>query len=260
VRIYGVDAFTDKPFTGNPAAVVALSGEKPAGWLQALAGEMNLSETAFVLPRNNAEYGLRWFTPTTEVDLCGHATLAAARVLFDRGKVSGESIVFHTRSGELVASKNGDSVQLDFPRVDPIPARAPDGLLVALGVEEPVGVAKAGADYLVEADSETGVAGLCPDIARLMSINMRGCIVTARGTESDFVSRFFAPAAGINEDPVTGSAHCALGPYWAPKLGKSEFYARQLSLRGGSLRLRLEGNHVILIGRSVIVWEGKITV
>ncbi len=260
MRIYCVDAFTDKPFAGAPAAVVALSVEKPDGWMQALAMEMNLSETAFVLPRNAGGYGLRWFTPTTEVDLCGHATLAAAHVLWCRGEISGRSIVFHTRSGELTASKTGDSVELDFPRIDPELARAPDGLLVALGVENPVGTVRAGPDYLVEVESETVVAGLCPDIAKLAAINMRGCIVTARGAESDFVSRFFAPPVGIDEDPVTGSAHCALGPYWSAKLGKSEFYARQLSLRGGSLRLRLAGGRVILIGRAVIVWEGKITV
>ncbi len=262
IKIFGVDAFTGKPFSGNPAAVCLLTKPAPDGWMQAVSAEMNLSETAFVKSMGGGEYNLRWFTPKVEVDLCGHATLASAHILWETGEVKTDRIIFNTKSGQLTAVRAGGCIELDFPQVQPEPAPAPAGLLEGLGVEKPINVAKAGPDYLVELGSENEIRKLKPDFARLGSIDMRGVIVTARGddTDIDFVSRVFAPSAGIDEDPVTGSSHCALGPYWSGEIGKKEFKARQVSKRGGEVGVKLEGDRAILSGKAVTVWAGSLIV
>ncbi len=260
IKIYCVDAFTGKPYTGNPAAVCLLPAKKPDEWMQSVAREMNLSETAFLVPVKEGEYNLRWFTPLTQVDLCGHATLAAAHILWQTGVFSGGRITFRTKSGPLTASRADNGVELDFPLIESERAGPQPELLEALGVTDPVEVMKAGPDYLVEARSEVDVKKIDPDFTKLRKVNMRGVMVTAPGSdpEIDFVSRFFAPAAGIDEDPVTGSAHCALGPYWGGLLIKSELRARQISARGGELSVRLNGDRVILTGKAVKVWEGTL--
>ena len=262
IPICCVDAFTDKPFSGNPAAVCLLEKETPDEWKQSVAAEMNLSETAFVMLAGSEAFGLRWFTPTVEVDLCGHATLAAAHVLWERGIVtSATTIFFDTRSGRLAALRGDDGISMDFPSVEPAPASPPPELVEGLGVS-PARVRRAGPDYLVELLSADDVLRLDPDFSFLRRVNARGIIVTARGDdpETDFVSRFFAPAAGIDEDPVTGSSHCALGPHWGPRLGKTVLRARQLSKRGGSMRVELKGDRVILTGQAVTVWTGELEV
>lgn len=228
IEITQVDAFTGRPFTGNPAAICLLAEPQPDQWMQNLAGEMNLSETAF-LRRMGDEFELRWFTPSTEVDLCGHATLAAAHVLWESGELRPEETArFRTRSGLLTARREGDWIEMDFPATPVQPAEPPAGLLEALGVRARQ-VGRSRFDYLVEADSEQAVRSLSPDFAALAKAPTRGVIVTARAQERyDFVSRFFAPASGINEDPVTGSAHCCLGPYWKEKLNRDEFLPARL--------------------------------
>lgn len=254
-----VDAFTDKPFAGNPAAVCLLAEPRDAPWMQNLAREMNLSETAFLL-RQADGYNLRWFTPTVEVDLCGHATLASAHVLWERGDLRpGEQARFHTRSGLLTAERRGEWIELNFPAEPEQPATAPEGLERALGAKA-LYVGKNRFDYLVELDSEETVRSLRPDMALLARIPARGVMVTSRASSSgwDFVSRFFGPQSGVPEDPVTGSAHCCLGPYWANKLGKKEFVAYQASARGGIVRVRLEGNRVRLSGQAVTVLRGEL--
>ncbi len=252
IKIFGVDAFTDKPFSGNPAAVCLPGSQMPDEWMQTVAAEMNLSDTAFLVPVKEGEYDLRWFTPLTQVDLCGHATLAAAHILWETGLYSGGRITFRTKSGPLTASRADNGVELDFPLIESERAGPQPELLEALGVADPVEVMKAGPDYLVEVRSEVDVK----------KIDTRGVMVTAPGSdpEIDFVSRFFAPAVGIDEDPVTGSAHCALGPYWGGLLIKSELRARQISARGGELSVRLNGARVILTGKAVTVWEGTLRV
>jgi PhzF family phenazine biosynthesis protein len=265
VRLFHVDAFTEEPFAGNPAAVCLLDGERDARWMQAVAREMNLSETAFVGPERHPDGGfpLRWFTPAVEVDLCGHATLASAFVLWHmEACTSEETIRFATRSGELAAVRDGEWVELDFPRQEARRVAPPPGLVEALGVQ-PLDVGSDGADYLVLVDDEDAVRGCEPDFRALASIGARGVMVTAgaaEGDEADFVSRFFAPAVGVDEDPVTGSAHCTLGPYWAKRLRKSELVARQVSARGGILRLRVLDQRVRLAGRAVLVAEGELRV
>jgi PhzF family phenazine biosynthesis protein len=261
IPLFQVDAFTRAPFAGNPAAVCLLEQAADTGWMQALGAEMNLSETAFVR-RLAAGFELRWFTPAVEVDLCGHATLAAAHVLWEQGWLAAEQVAhFHTRGGLLTARRTDDGIELDFPATPAAACEAPAGLLAALGLGRG-GVFFNGVDYLVEMENETALRRLQPDFAALGPIDMRGVIVTAlsRQPALDFVSRFFAPAAGIDEDPVTGSAHCTLGPFWGRRLGKTELRAFQASSRGGELRLRLQGDRVVLAGAAVTVFEGRLLV
>ena len=250
VRIIQVDAFTCEPFAGNPAAVCVLPGPAEAGWMQRVAREMNLSETAFLVGRESGGYDLRWFTPTVEVDLCGHATLASAHVLWEDGHLPPNApALFHTRSGRLSAERRGDWIEMDFPAEPDEPAPPPDGLASALDIE-PAYVGRNRFDYLVEVDSEATVRGLAPDLNALGRLPVRGIIVTARGeTEGfDFVSRFFAPRAGVDEDPVTGSAHCCLGPYWCRRLGRDAFTAWQASARGGGRQGRGGGRPGPVVG------------
>lgn len=257
--LFLVDAFTSKPFAGNQAAVCLLSGSPGDDWLQAIAAEMNLSETAFLLPREDG-YQLRWFTPQVEVDLCGHATLASAHVLWSEGHAPrGQEIRFHTRSGLLKATCRGELIELDFPAEPADSIEPPPGLCEALNVSARH-VGRNRFDYLVELESEADVRAAQPDFARLGRFDVRGVIVTSRCTsqEYDFVSRFFAPAAGVNEDPVTGSAHCCLGPYWGTRLGKTELCGYQASARGGVVQVRLAGPRVILGGQAVTVLQGRL--
>jgi len=260
IPVYHVDAFTDTPFSGNPAAVCIPEDAQPERWMQNVASEMNLSETAFV-HRHDGGFALRWFTPTIEVDLCGHATLACAHVLWEEGYLDRDSPVrFHTRSGLLTARSIGEWIELDFPAEPDRVVDVPDELTSALGAV-PEYVGKNRFDYIVEVDSEETVRRMKPDFTMLGRIQARGFIVTARSAspDFDFVSRFFAPGAGINEDPVTGSAHCCLAPFWKGRLGKSEFTARQVSARGGVLRVRLSGERVLICGRAVTVMRGNLT-
>lgn len=254
LRIVQVDAFTAEPFTGNPAAVCVLPEPRDAVWMQHVAAEMNLAETAFLRPRDDG-FDLRWFTPTTEVDLCGHATLASAHVLWESSILAAnEPARFHTRSGLLTAVRRGDWIELDFPLTPEQAVVAPPGLVEALGLT-PLYVGKSSLDYIVELASEQAVRSLKPDLGRLSTLPARGVIATSRSAtpDADFVSRFFAPAAGINEDPVTGSSHCCLAPFWSSRLGKDVFIARQLSARGGVLRVQLADGCVRLGGQAVTV-------
>jgi predicted PhzF superfamily epimerase YddE/YHI9 len=259
VPIYVVDAFTDRPFSGNPAAVCLLAAWPADSWLHKVAAEMNLSETAFLVP-NDSGFDLRWLTPQVEVDLCGHATLASAFVLWHAGKASfDEPIAFHTRSGTLTAARRGEAIELDFPLQVAAETVPPPGLLEALGARATF-IGKGSFDYLVEVESEKALRALSPDFRKLASVPVRGVIVTARSSrdEFDFVSRFFAPASGIDEDPVTGSAHCTLASHWCERTGKSTFRAYQASARGGSIGVRIEGQRVLLTGRAVLVVEGQL--
>ncbi len=257
VPLYVVDAFTERAFAGNPAAVCLLEAWPEDAWLQNLAAEMNLSETAFLVERGEC-FELRWLTPAVEVDLCGHATLASAAVLWHAGRVRPETTIrFATRSGILAAARRGELIELDFPLDTTRESPPPPGLLESLGAG-PRYVGRGRTDWLVELDTEAEVRNLAPDFRRLAAVDCRGMIVTARsaGGEFDFVSRFFAPAAGIDEDPVTGSAHCTLAGFWQSRLGKSEFRALQASRRGGIVHVRIEGDRVRLGGRAVIVAAG----
>ena len=261
IRIVQVDAFTDRPFAGNPAAVCVLRDTPSDEWMRNVAREMNLAETAFLVPQADG-YNLRWFTPAVEVDLCGHATVASAHVLWqDRHLPEGQQARFHTRSGLLTADQHGDWIELDFPAKIAAAAEAPPELLPALGVTKAKFVGKNVFDYLVEIESEAELRSLAPDHSRLRRLPVRGVIVTARSStpEFDFVSRFFAPGSGIDEDPVTGSAHTALGPYWAGILGKTEFTAFQASARGGVIKVRVDGPRVKLGGQAVTVMTGELT-
>ena len=260
VRIIQVDAFTNRPFAGNPAAVCVLPAMPPEQWMRDVAREMNLSETAFLVPQDGG-YRLRWFTPAVEVDLCGHATIASAHVLWEeRHLPSDEAARFHTRSGLLQASKRGDWIELNFPATPAVPAQPPTGLLEGLGAKEARFVGRTKFDYLVEVASERLLRALEPDHSSLRKLTVRGIIVTARSDspEFDFVSRFFAPGSGVDEDPVTGSSHCALGPHWARQLGKTDLMAFQASSRGGVVRIRAEGDRVILGGHAVTVLRGEL--
>ncbi len=257
--IVQVDAFTSEPFLGNPAAVCVLPEDRDPSWMQKIAREMNLSETAFLRERPDG-FGLRWFTPAVEVDLCGHATLAAAHVLWETGRLEpGATARFHTRSGLLTAVRRGDWIELDFPATPNEPAEAPPGLVEALGAK-PRYVGRNRFDYLVELEGEDAVRNLRPDFTRLGAVEARGIIVTSRSAtpDRDFVSRFFAPASGVNEDPVTGSAHCALAPFWSQRLKKNNFVAHQISQRGGVLRIQLDGARVRLGGQAVTVLRGEL--
>ncbi|HHM05079.1 MAG TPA: PhzF family phenazine biosynthesis protein [Gammaproteobacteria bacterium] len=258
--LFIVDAFTSRPFGGNPAAVCLLDAPPcDDAWLQAVAAEMHLSETAFVLARDDG-FDLRWFTPTLEVDLCGHATLAAAHVLWQEGRLPADAPArFHTRSGPLAAVRQDDMIELDFPAEPAATVAAPPTLAGALGSGW-LYLGKNRFDYLVEVDSAETVRKLQPDFAALGAISARGVMVTARDESGryDFVSRFFAPAAGIPEDPVTGSAHCCLGPFWRKRLNKDELLAQQCSARGGVVRIRLAGDRVLLGGQAVTVLAGRL--
>ncbi|HUL03606.1 MAG TPA: PhzF family phenazine biosynthesis protein [Gemmatimonadales bacterium] len=258
--IVQVDAFTDRPFSGNPAAVCLLPEPRDERWMQDVAREMNLSETAF-LHAEDAGFRLRWFTPVVEVALCGHATLASAHVLWEDGHLPPDAVaVFHTQSGRLTAQRRAGWIELDFPATPPAPTDAPAGLLEALGVRAPRGIGRSRFDYLVEVESEEVVRHLTPDHTALRRVEARGVMVTSRATTPgfDFVSRFFAPQSGIDEDPATGSAHCTLGPYWSVRLGKSALAAYQASPRGGILRVEVRDGRVGLSGQAVTVLRGEL--
>ena len=261
LTITQVDAFTDTLFAGNPAAVCLLPEAADEAWMQKLAREMNLSETAFLVAREDG-FDLRWFTPSVEIDLCGHATLASAHVLWQTGVLAPEQQArFQTRSGLLTATRDGDWIVLDFPALPETAAETPAGLAEALGVS-PLYVGKSRFDYLVLVESEAVVRGLEPDFGRLKQVPARGVMVTSPATTPgfDFVSRFFGPGAGIDEDPVTGSAHCCLAPFWSQRLGKTEMVACQASARGGVLRVRVEGDRVLLGGQAVTVMRAELAV
>lgn len=262
IRIFQVDSFTATPFRGNPAAVCLLEAPAEERWMKDVAREMNLSETAFLLKREDG-YDLRWFTPAVEVELCGHATLASAHILWETGELGRRDRArFHTLSGELWAKLKDGWIEMDFPTEPEERAAPPEALLEALP-EPPVYVGRNRFDYLVELSSEEAVRGLKPDLALIKKLPARGVIVTAgaRAGEDpafDFVSRFFAPASGIDEDPVTGSAHCCLGPYWGGKLGKKTLVAYQASERGGVVRVGLKDGRVLLAGQAVTVLSGEL--
>ncbi len=257
IPYYEVAAFTSKPFGGNPAGVCLLSTWLPDATLQDIAAENNLSETAFLVQRGE-DYDLRWFTPELEIDLCGHATLASAFVLFTEAGFKGDAIRFHSKSGVLGVTRAGEVLELDFPSRPARPCTAPDALIRGLG-RTPAQVLKS-RDYFAVFESEADVRSLQPDFSVLASVDALGIIVTAPGGDSDFVSRFFAPSAGVPEDPVTGSAHCTLIPYWAERLGKTQLFARQLSKRGGELYCRLAGDRVRIGGKAVLFLRGSIEV
>lgn len=263
IPISVVDAFSDAPFHGNPAGVCLPPPNADDGWMQAVAAEINLAETAFLVPRSLAEYDLRWFTPLVEVDLCGHATLASAHRLWEDGMANAGPIRFHTRSGVLGAVRAGAEIELDFPAAPPRETPAPEGLAEALGAPLVWTGASELGDLLVEMPNGRIVRTLEPDFMALGKVPARGVIVTAAAERRadvghDFVSRFFAPRVGIDEDPVTGSAHCTLAPFWAERLGRMELVGWQASARGGIVRTRVDGDRVALGGRAVTVWKGEL--
>lgn len=258
--IYQVDAFTDRPFAGNPAAVCPLDMPRSDAWMQNVAAEMNLAETAFLLPQEDG-WNLRWFTPLLEVDLCGHATLAAAHILWETGRLAPEAQAkFYTRSGLLTADRRGDWIELDFPAEPDTRTESSLTLFAALGAR-PLYVGKNRFDLIAELDDEAAVRDLKPDFAQIALLPVRGVIVTARADRPgcDFVSRFFAPQCGIPEDPVTGSAHCCLGPFWASRLNKTEFTAFQASRRGGLVRVKVQEERVHLGGQAVTTLQGVLS-
>ncbi len=257
LRIFQIDAFTDEVFGGNPAAVCPLESWIDDATLQAIALENNLSETAFLMPANGA-YGLRWFTPLAEVDLCGHATLASAQVVFQHLQPGADSVAFDTRSGRLAVSRGADGLTMDFPALAAHPVEPPADLVAGLGAKPTA--AYADMDYLALFETEAEVRALAPDQLALGRLDRRGVIVSAPGESVDFVSRFFSPNMGVPEDPVTGSAHCMLAPFWGERLGKTTLVARQVSRRGGIVRCELAGERVRLTGRAVQYLEGTITV
>jgi PhzF family phenazine biosynthesis protein len=271
IPVFQVDAFASEPFKGNPAAVCLLDEPRPAEWMQNVAMEMNLSETAFILPRADgpslpAAFDLRWFTPTVEVPLCGHATLASAHTLWESGRVSGDKAVrFSTLSGWLITSRRDDRIEMDFPAILSDTHQLPGSLAGALGLASREVICnrvrgKGGGDFLLELESEETVRNLEPNFELLGRNVDSGVIVTAQGDSSkyDFVSRYFACHVGIDEDPVTGAAHCILTPYWSAKLGKTEMFAYQASPRGGEVNVRLSGERVLLGGRAVTIWRGNL--
>jgi PhzF family phenazine biosynthesis protein len=260
-RVYQVDAFAERPFAGNPAAVCVLPEARPEAWMAAVAREMNLSETAFLV-RGEDGFALRWFTPSVEVDLCGHATLASAHVLWESGALArGVEARFHTKSGLVTAVPRGELIELDFPARPPREEPAPPGLAEALGVSIR-SCGKSRSDVLVEVGSEAEVRAAKPDFGRLREVPVRGVILTSRATSPGYaiVSRFFVPSEGIDEDPVTGSAHCVLAPFWAPRIGKDDFTAYQASARGGTLEVGLRGDRVRLGGKAITVMVGELLV
>jgi len=258
-ELHLIDAFTDVAFAGNPAAVVLLEAARPDRWLQSLAREMNQAETAFLL-RAEDGFGLRWFTPAAEVDLCGHATLASAHYLWQLGELEPTRAArFHTRSGLLTATRSEGWITLDFPATPPEPCNPPAELLPALGLSEG-SVLRSKFDFMVVLEDPARLRGLAPDFGRLGSLDARGVIVTTPSDQSgvDFLSRFFAPGVGVNEDPVTGSAHCALAPYWCARLGRKQLTGFQVSLRGGKVRVEEAGERVYLSGKAVTVLKGDL--
>jgi PhzF family phenazine biosynthesis protein len=255
--MYQVDAFADRIFSGNPAAVCPLDAWLPDSVLQAIAAENNLAETAF-FAREGSDYRLRWFTPVAEVDLCGHATLATADVLFRILGFEGQRIRFHTRSGILEVERSDGMYAMDFPASAPVECETSPVLVEALGVT-PQRTLRA-FDHVAVLQSEEQVRGLSPNMARLTDLDLRGVVVTAVGGHADFVSRFFAPKYGINEDPVTGSAHCELAPYWGARLGKTSMHAEQLSARGGTVHCELRGDRVTLRGSAALYMRAEIHV
>jgi PhzF family phenazine biosynthesis protein len=257
IEIHQVDAFTDRAFSGNPAAVCFPPDAADDAWLARVAAEMNLSETAF-LWRQDGGYRLRWLTPAVEVDLCGHATLASAHVIWESGRAAAdETLHFFTRSGELTAVRRGETIELDFPATEPEPADVPRAVLTALGIER-AECFRSRHDYMLVLERESDVRALRPDFGALRTLPVRGVIVTAPSETSDFVSRFFAPGAGVDEDPVTGSAHCALAPYYARRLAKNPLVGYQASARGGTVEVEHIGDRVKLRGRAVTVLRGEL--
>lgn len=256
LRCFIVDAFASKPFHGNPAAVCPLDKWLADATMQNIAAENNLSETAFFVPRDGG-YDLRWFTPAVEIDLCGHATVASAFILFSELGAVGNAVRFHSRSGVLTVTRNGDVLTLDFPSRPPSARDVPESLIRGLG-KKPTEILKA-RDYFAVFNSEEEVRSLKPDFTLLGTLDEK-VIVTAPGTDCDFVSRFFAPTAGVPEDPVTGSAHCTLIPYWANRLGKTRLFARQVSRRGGELFCELSGDRVLIGGKAVLYSRGQIEI
>ena len=256
LQIYQVDAFTKQLFSGNPAAVVLCDSELSSGTMQSVAFENNLSETAFIISVNS-NYQIRWFTPKIEVDLCGHATLAAGHVLFNHLDISGSKVTFISNRGPLIVRKNGDILYLDFPADTIIPADPVGSLISGLG-SKPVELYKGRDDYLAIFENEDTIASLRPDMALISQVPSRGVIVSSIGNEVDFVSRFFAPQAGVAEDPVTGSAHTSLIPYWSNRLAKNELLARQISKRGGELICTNLGERVEIGGHAVTYLVGEV--
>lgn len=262
IPIYTADAFTDKPFSGNPAGICVLTTPLDEKMMQKIAFEMNLAETAFLSKTDNGSYSLRWFTPAVEVDLCGHATLASSHILWETEKeMKADTLRFNTRSGLLKANYKNGQIELDFPVIESKQIEIQNGLVKALGVK-PVSLFKTEWNYLAELDSEETLRNIKPDFEILKSLDVFGTIITARASMAgyDFVSRFFAPAKGIPEDPVTGSAHCALGPYWMKKLDKNSFKAYQASARGGTVGVRIESGRVYLTGKTVTMLRGTINI
>jgi PhzF family phenazine biosynthesis protein len=262
VRIVQVDAFTSKPFAGNPAAVCVLPGPPDETWMRNVALEMNLSETAFLHPEDGSDggYRLRWLTPAIEVALCGHATLASAHVLWEDGHLAPDAEArFHTKSGLLTCKRNGDWIEMDFPVKHAERAEAPAQLAAAMGVEL-VWVGRNQFDYLVEVADEATLRGLKPNHHLLRELPVRGIIATAQAQTAgyDFISRFFAPGSGIDEDPVTGSAHSALAPFWGARLGKTDMTGFQASARGGVVKVALQGDRVRMSGQAVTVLRGEL--
>jgi PhzF family phenazine biosynthesis protein len=256
-RIVQVDAFTSKPFAGNPAAVCILDGPANEHWMRDVAAEMNLSETAFLHPENGG-YRLRWLTPAIEVDLCGHATLASAHVLWEDKHIAPDAEArFHTRSGLLTCRREGDWIEMNFPVKIPEASDTPPQLAEALGADL-LYTGRNQFDYLVELRDESALRALQPNHHLLRQLPVRGIIATSRGTEYDFISRFFAPGSGIDEDPVTGSAHSALAPFWGKRLGKTEMTGFQASARGGVVKVRLQGDRVHMSGQAVTVLRGDL--
>jgi len=257
LSVFQIDAFAEKLFQGNPAAVVPLEEWLPDKLLQDIAQENNLSETAYFMKQGDG-YHIRWFTPTVEVDLCGHATLAAAHVIFEILGFQGNEIVFHSKSGELKVTKRNDLIELDFPVSTISKCETPIEIIQAFG-KEPIEVWKSD-DYIAVYENESDIVSLSPDFSILNKLECRGVVATAQGEKTDFVSRFFAPKCGINEDPVTGSAYCELTPYWAKQLGKNKLSATQLSQRGGKLQCELAGDRVLIAGKAITYLQGSIEI
>ena len=258
IRIYQVDAFADRAFSGNPAAICPLEEWLPDEVMQSIAAENNLPETAFFVPGGEGGYGLRWFTPAVEVELCGHATLASAFVILDCMAAGGDAVSFDTRSGRLAVARRGDLLYLDFPALPAVEAGIPDALAAGLGAA-PRTVLE-GPNHMAVFAADAEVAALDPDFRELAKLHPRGVIATAPGGDCDFVSRYFAPAHGVDEDPVTGSAHCMLIPYWSARLGRERLLARQISARGGTLHCENRGPRVGIGGRAVLYMEGTIRI
>lgn len=261
IPLFQVDSFTEQPFRGNPAGVCLLeSEERDAEWMQNVATEMNLSETAFLKPRSESGYDLRWFTPVAEVDLCGHATLASAHILWTTGACATDrAIEFETRSGKLITRLTDEGIQMDFPTQASEPAQPPEGLVESLGFS-PLCVQRNATDYLLEIQDEKSLLNVEPNFSQLKKVEARGVIVTAPSDREgvDFVSRFFAPAHDIDEDPVTGSAHCCLAPFWSKRFERSELTGYQASARGGLVRVVDQGDRILLTGKAVTVFRGEL--